>query len=138
MSDQWWGDLPTGRQLDAPSSPAGHWGSFDVLHPAMGERLALSRKHFLEASASDFTRRGKRLWVDRATGAEYRRVSSDPLAGNRIARNGIIFVIAGGKLLYLSPRGHADVESLELGSVGAREESGSRGVSTSPHGPEVY
>ena len=46
---------------------------------ATDERLALARRHWIEAKAEDFEQTGQRKWVDRATGHAYRRVSGSPL-----------------------------------------------------------
>ena len=46
---------------------------------ATDERLALARRHWIEAKPEDFEQIGQRKWVDRATGHVFRRVSGSPL-----------------------------------------------------------
>ena len=71
MSD--WGlDVPHGRQLEDVAA---------VIHqmpPATPWNLAHARKAWPEAKAEDFERQGK-LFVDKASGLEYRHVRGHPL-----------------------------------------------------------
>jgi hypothetical protein len=116
MSDHWFGDAPTGRQLnpDQPSNLAGSIGVHDLAEPA---RLKMARKYFDERDADDFVKRG-RVWIDR-DGAEFRRCGWDPLAaelGNRDS-NDLVFFVAHGRITYLRPRGLEATRSSEVGTV---------------------
>ena len=76
MSD-WTMEFPTGRKLEGSGRPENWLGTVGSHDEATPDRVELARRHFVEASAGDFERRGNRgrIWVDRATGNEYTEVS---------------------------------------------------------------
>ena len=77
-----YGDVPYGRKLEDGGHPNHIGGVGDGLD-VNPETLDDARQSWPEASAADFERTGRRMWRDRATGVEYRRVRGCPLHRHR-------------------------------------------------------
>jgi hypothetical protein len=122
MTERYMGTLPEGRRLNA-SAPAERMGSMGTqAKGAFAERLAWSRKHFIEASAHDFrvllreSRLGGlvegrapqlvgRLWEDKATGEQYKVVKADPMMQADASLLGVsCFIVVDERVVYLRRR----------------------------------
>jgi hypothetical protein len=111
--------LPEGRRLEGSPHPRGYVGSMRVGVEADDETISYSAQHWPQGELSDFVIE-RRVWIDRATGHEYRLVPGNPLLG--LGHDGDrskvdVFVIAGGQLWFLRRAG-SDSRSVTVGSIG--------------------
>jgi hypothetical protein len=123
------GDVPTGRKLPSGPTP----GNVGVVNthgqPATDERVAHVRRFFAQGNVDDVDVAGEhdavgglQVWVDRASGRRYKRVSSSPLATGDPRSTGItIFVVDGGVIAFLQPADDDRNETIEVGSVSGRQ-----------------
>jgi hypothetical protein len=90
-----------GQQLTVDNSRDGYVDDGNI---AWEERIAQARSQWPQASPEDFEKVGKRRWIDRATGIEYRQEPGAPLLtiGTDANRAISLFLVADGKLVFLS------------------------------------
>jgi len=120
-----WMDVPHGRKLEGAAGP-GKW-TLGVLRTASPEYVELCRRQWPEARADDFAW-GRKV-VDRATGVEYRIVTSDPFANGAPRDSAVVaFCIRDGFVVLLRRRGEASAKVTEIGVV-----SGSRATGRERH-----
>ena len=72
---------------------------------ATREQIQQAAAQWPEASATDFERTGKRMYVDRASGVAYKRVHGAPLLsiGSDANRGISCFLVQDGELVFLQP-----------------------------------
>ena len=112
-------DLPSGGRLAGTKKML-----IRVLPRATDKAVANARRTWPEAKADDFERRQK-LWVDKATGIAYRRVSGDPMLGGADKEDIAVWFISGDEdgdgLVYLQKADEpGTVLTQDVGSVGGR------------------
>ena len=114
-----YGDVPYGRKLEDGGHPNHIGGVGDGLD-VNPETLDAARQSWPEASAADFERTGRRMWRDRATGVEYRRVRGCPLArlGSPVGSPVAVFYFSDGRFYFLARADQPQGESRRLGEVG--------------------
>jgi hypothetical protein len=112
--------LPEGRRLEGSPHPKGYVGS---MRPsgveADAKTISYAAQHWPERELSDFTIE-RRVWIDRATGQEYRLVPGNPLLALGIDGDSSVaecFVVADGQLWFLRPAGSRS-RSVAVGSIG--------------------
>jgi hypothetical protein len=97
--------LPVGRQLEEATTTSTISKQARV---PFEERVAFSRKHFIEAQENEFiVARGGRVWIDKSTGESYRTVAADPAIQSDARALAIeCFVVTKDKAVtYLRRRG---------------------------------
>jgi hypothetical protein len=111
-------DFPEGRKL--PSPPAkGYLGSMRNGVEADAETISFASQQWPQRELDDFVIE-RRVWIERATGQEYRLVPGNPLLalGHDGDRSKVdAFIVAGGQLWFLRRAG-SDSRSVTVGSIG--------------------
>lgn len=122
-----------GGEVKADTSRAGVVDDGNIGWP---ERIREAERQWPRARAQDFERTSKRIYVDRATGAEFKSVSGAPLLSiGTPANDGIscFFVDGGGRLVFLLPSTFPEARTVHHGSVVGREVPTHGG-----RGPRIY
>ena len=117
-----------GGRLEADRSRE---GVIDDGNRAWPERVVEARRQWPEAQAEDFEQLDKRgrLFRDRATGVEYRRVRGAPLLDLSSPSSAAIscFFVRGqepGELIVLKPADHKEATSYYIGHFGGSKVTG--------------
>ena len=123
--------IAAGRQVRLDTSRE---GVVDDGNIAFEERVLEARRQWPEARAEDFEqidRRG-RLFRDRGSGLEYRRVHGSPLLDLYSPANAAIscFFVANGQLVFLKPADHKDATTVYVGHVVGYQVPGTPVVNT--------
>ena len=113
-----------GEEVKADGGRADRAGVVDDGNVAWPERVIDARRHWPEARAEDFEQTGKRMYVDKASGNEYRRPPGAPLLSVGTAVNtGIscFFVDASGEIVFLQPASYDPTVRVHHGPVVAMQ-----------------
>ena len=118
MSDQWYAELPSSRQVEDKAT------SIRTLPRATAKALERARQTWPEARAEDFEVEGK-VFRDEATGVAYRRVAGDPNLGGAGREDVDVWFIsydeAGDGICYLRAEDNpGTVVSVVQGEMGNR------------------
>ena len=122
-----------GEQIKADG---GRHGVVDDGNVAWPERVAEARRSWTQARAEDFQQTGKRRFVDRATGLEYRSLPGCPLlsVGSEVTRGVSCFLVQGQRLVFLR---RADYPEELLGATGHVHGQVLSAASPGPEGPRI-
>ena len=136
MSDFYLGNAPVGRRLETRDR-AEVVGTIDLFPAATAENVEVARRHYLEARPEDFDRPTRRIWRDRASGREYRRLPGSPLTDAKHKDDGAVFYVDGDVLVFLRLRGAQPADSVELGNLTSGEVN-PRLVPANTNEPVIY
>lgn len=109
-----------GQEVTADGGSAGRAGVIDDGLVAWPERVVEARRQWPQARAEDYEKIDRRVYVDRATGIEYRRPPGCPLLSVGTPVNaGIVcfFVDASGELVFLEPAGYDPTVRVHHGPI---------------------